>query len=252
MRTDLGQATVRRYLISGASSGLGLSVALELQQRGHDLAILTRLGGALRTIEQLGACPLEIAQAEADFASLEGVTWATKTLAETAPFDGVIHCAGAEVVSPLRLTTDAQYRAAMMAADSAFAILRAAASKGVMADGGSIVLMSSVAAHRGTAGMAAYSASKAAIEGMARSAAVELAARRIRVNCVAAGAFRSPMHDRITKRMLQAGQDAYAAAHPLGIGEVEAVRDAILHLLSDAARWTTGSTVVVDGGFLVR
>ena len=239
-----------RYLITGATGGLGLSVALELRQRGHDLAILTRLGGALRAVEKMGACPLDIAQAEADFASLEGVTWATKQLAETAPFDGVIHCAGSELIAPLRLTTDDQYRTAMMAADSAFAILRAAASKGVMADGGSIVLMSSVAAHRGTAGMAAYSASKAAIEGMARAAAVELVPRRIRVNCVAAGAFRSPMHDRITKRMPQAGQDAYAAKHPLGIGDVDAVRDAVLHLLSDGSRWTTGTTVVVDGGLL--
>ena len=239
-----------RYLITGATSGLGLSVALELRQRGHDVAIITRLGHALRAVEQMGACPLDIAQAEADFASLDGVTWATKRLAETAPFDGVIHCAGAELIAPLRLTSDEQYRAAMMASDSAFAILRAAASKGVMNDGGSIVMMSSVAAHRGTAGMAAYSASKAAIEGMARAAAVELAPRRIRVNCVAAGAFRSPMHDRITKRLPQAGQDAYAAAHPLGIGDVDAVRDAVLHLLSDGSRWTTGTTVVVDGGLL--
>jgi NAD(P)-dependent dehydrogenase (short-subunit alcohol dehydrogenase family) len=80
-------------------------------------------------------------------------------------------------------------------------------------------------------------------------AAIELAQRRIRVNCVAAGAFRSPMHERIVKRM-PSGEDAYAAKHPLGIGPVEAVRDAVLHLLSDASRWTTGTTVVVDGGYL--
>ncbi len=162
-------------------------------------------------------------------------------------FDGIVHCAGVEILAPLRLTSDEQYRSAMMCADSAFAILRAAASKGVMADGGSIVLISSVAAHRGTAGMTAYSAGKAAVEGMARAAAVELAPRGIRVNCVAAGAFRSPMHDRIVKRT---SEEAYAAKHPLGIGEVEAVRDAVMHLLSDASRWTTGTTVVVDGGYL--
>jgi 3-oxoacyl-[acyl-carrier protein] reductase len=45
-------------------------------------------------------------------------------------------------------------------------------------------------------------------------------------------------------------QSAYAASHPLGIGHVEAVRDAVLHLLSDASRWTTGTVVVVDGGYL--
>jgi NAD(P)-dependent dehydrogenase (short-subunit alcohol dehydrogenase family) len=136
----------------------------------------------------------------------------------------------------------------MMCADSAFAILRAAASKGVMADGGSIVLMSSVAAHRGTAGMVAYSAGKGAIEAMVRSAAAELAPRRIRVNALAAGAFRSPMHDRITKRMPQAAQDAYSASHPLGFGSVEDVARAVLNLLDEP--WTTGTVRIVDGGYL--
>lgn len=165
-----------------------------------------------------------------------------------APFDGIVHCAGAEVVAPLRLTSDEQFRKAMMAADSAFALLRAAASKGVMQDGGSIVLMSSVAAHRGTAGMVAYSAGKGAIEAMVRAAAVELAPRGIRVNALAAGAFRSPMHDRITKRMPAAAQEGYAAAHPLGIGSADDVARAVLALLDEP--WTTGTVRIVDGGFL--
>lgn len=241
MRTDRGQAIVSRYLISGATSGLGLSILHALRERGDSVFAIGR--DIARLTNRLGSTCM----ADVDLSDLAATTQAVR---DAGTFDGLIHCAGAEVVSPLRLTTDAQYRTAMIAADSAFGILRAAASKGVMADGGSIVLMSSVAAHRGTAGMAAYSASKAAIEGMARSAAVELAARRIRINCVAAGAFRSPMHERITKRMPQASQDTYAAAHPLGIGEVDAVRVAVLHLLSDAARWTTGSTMVVDGGYL--
>jgi NAD(P)-dependent dehydrogenase (short-subunit alcohol dehydrogenase family) len=229
------RAIMKRYLITGATSGLGAAVGVSIEERGDRALALTRF--------------------KVNFSDGAAVTDAVKAYSigeagDARPFDGIFHAAGSELVAPLRLTSDEQYRTAMMAADSAFAILRAAASKGVMADGGSIVLMSSVAAHRGTAGMAAYSASKAAIEGMARAAAVELAARRIRINCVAAGAFRSPMHDRITKRLPQAGQDAYAAAHPLGIGEVEAVRDAVLHLLGDAARWTTGTTVVVDGGYL--
>lgn len=230
-----------RYLITGATSGLGLAVAEALRARADDVHAVSRQPDFTKppcTSMDIGDV------AGRDFTEhIRALTWER-------PFTGIVHCAGAELVAPLRLTSDEQYRAAMMAADSAFAILRAAASKGVMVDGGSIVLMSSVAAHRGTAGMAAYSASKAAIEGMARSAAVELAPRRIRVNCVAAGAFRSPMHDRISKRMPQAGQDAYAAAHPLGIGEVDAVRDVVLYLLGESSRWTTGTTMVVDGGYL--
>lgn len=230
-----------RYLVTGATGGLGRSL----------FPPLIAAGGLMSWIER----------SECDFRVPDEVTKAAQR-AVRAPFpdapgdvplfDGIVHCAGAEIVMPLRLTGDGQYRTAMMAADSAFAILRAAATKGVMVDGGSIVLMSSVAAHRGTAGMVAYSAGKAAIEGMTRAAAVELAPRRIRVNAIAAGAFASPMHERVTSRMPKSAVDDYARAHPLGFGSVEAVRDAVLHLLSPASAWQTGSVVVVDGGYLAR
>lgn len=248
---------MRRYLITGATGGLGKSVLAALQERCAEANILGRADTVL-TAGRHGKppfLPLDLAASP--------MSWITEEIkhAGAGPggippespqpgFHGIVHCAGVELVQALRMTSDEQYRTAMMAADSAFAILRAAASRGVMADGGSIVLMSSVAAHRGTAGMAAYSAGKAAIEAMARCAAIELAPRRIRVNCVAAGAFESPMHTRVIGRMPSAAVDGYSAKHPLGFGPVDAVRDAVLHLLSDASCWTTGTTVVVDGGFL--
>jgi NAD(P)-dependent dehydrogenase (short-subunit alcohol dehydrogenase family) len=224
-----------RYLITGAHGGLGGALHHALRARGDEVVAVAR-----------GAHSLPQIVINWDFSADAAET--TKMVKAIGPFDSIIHCAGAEVVAPLRLTSDEQYRKAMIAADSAFAILRAAASKGVMAEGGSIVVMSSVAAHRGTAGMVAYSAGKAAIEGMVRAAAVELAPKRIRVNAVAAGAFRSPMHDRITARMPGSAVDNYASAHPLGFGSVEAVRDAVLGLLAEP--WTTGTVRVVDGGYL--
>lgn len=229
---------MKRYLITGAAGGLGWAVQHALRMR-DDAEVITMARGQ----HQLPPPVINW-----NFGTDAAET--TKVIKSIGPLDGIVHAAGVEVIAPLRLTSDAQYRSAMMASDSAFAILRAAASKGVMVDGGSIVLMSSVAAHRGTAGMVAYSAGKAAIEAMVRCAAIELAPRGIRVNAIAAGAFRSPMHDRITRNMPAAAQDAYDAAHPLGTGAVDGVRDAVLYLLSDAARWGTGTSMVVDGGFL--
>ena len=228
-----------RCLVTGAHGGLGWAVQHELRMRGAEVIAMARGDHAL---------PSPVINW--NFAAESSATTKVIKSLGLGPLDAIVHCAGAEVLAPLRLTSDEQSRQAMLAADSAFAILRAAAGKGVMADGGSIVLMSSVAAHRGTAGMVAYSAGKAAVEAMARAAAVELAPRRIRVNAVAAGAFHSPMHERISKRMPAIAQDTYSAAPPLGIGPVQAVRDAVLHLVSDASRWTTGTTVVVDGGYL--
>jgi NAD(P)-dependent dehydrogenase (short-subunit alcohol dehydrogenase family) len=241
-----------RYLLTGASSGLGLSVLQALQfveaHEGKDQGDLgpeiVAIGRDMKRLHWRLPAPFCVDVDMHDQAAL------ADAVSELGPFNGIVHCAGREVVQPLRMSRLVHWTDAMMAAGAAHALLHAAACKGVMADGASIVLISSVAAHRGTAGMAAYSAGKASIEAMARCAAVELAPRGIRVNCVAPGAFRSPMHDRLTARMPQASSDAYAAKHPLGIGPVEAVRDAVLHLLSPAARWVTGSTVVVDGGYL--
>jgi NAD(P)-dependent dehydrogenase (short-subunit alcohol dehydrogenase family) len=116
-------------------------------------------------------------------------------------------------------------------------------------DGGSVILMSSVSAVRGTAGMSIYSASKGAIESLAQSAAIELAPRRIRVNAIRAGAFESPMHERIVARLTPEQYDAYCAKHPLGIGRAIDVAQMAVYLMSDAGRWITGSSMCVDGGY---
>ncbi|MDC6130107.1 SDR family oxidoreductase, partial [Burkholderia gladioli] len=134
----------------------------------------------------------------------------------------------------------------------AFGIARAAARKGVMEDGASLVLMSSVAASTGQVGMTAYSAAKAGIEGLVRSLACELAPRRIRVNAIAAGAVRTAMHERLTRGSPDEAVAAYESSHLLGFGEPEDVAGAALFLLSGASRWITGTALAVDGGYRVR
>lgn len=100
--------------------------------------------------------------------------------------------------------------------------------------------------------MTAYSAAKAAVDGMMRSLAVELAPRGIRVNSIAAGAVETAMHGRLANTLPSAAMEAYEAKHLLGFGRPEDVASAAVFLLSPAARWITGTTMVVDGGFTVR
>ena len=110
---------------------------------------------------------------------------------------------------------------------------------------GSIVLTASVAGLTAWSHAAPYCATKAAVIQLAKVAAVEYARDGIRVNCVCPGSFRSGIHDDLPATAI----DAIAAKHPLGLGTAADLVGAYSYLASDASRWTTGSAIVVDGGY---
>jgi meso-butanediol dehydrogenase / (S,S)-butanediol dehydrogenase / diacetyl reductase len=110
---------------------------------------------------------------------------------------------------------------------------------------GSIILTASIAGFTAWTHAAPYCATKAAVIQLAKVAAVEYAREGIRVNCVCPGTFRSRIHDELP----EAAIDAIAAKHPLGLGAADDLVGAYSYLASDAARWTTGSALVVDGGY---
>ena len=110
----------------------------------------------------------------------------------------------------------------------------------------SVVLLSSVAGMVGQAGLAAYSASKGALNAFVRSAAIEFARDRIRLNCVAPGQLATPMADQQVFTPEQFA--AIKAAHPLGLGSATDVAYAVAFLLAETGKWITGTTLVVDGG----
>ena len=110
---------------------------------------------------------------------------------------------------------------------------------------GSIVLTASVSGLTAWSHAAPYCATKAAVIQLAKVAAIEYAREGIRVNCVCPGTFLSAIHDDLPQDAI----DAMAAKHPLGLGSTDALVGAYTYLASDAARWTTGSALVVDGGY---
>ena len=121
------------------------------------------------------------------------------------------------------------------------------AAVGVMREqrSGSIVLTASVSGLTAWSHAAPYCATKAAVIQLAKVAAVEYARDGIRVNCVCPGTFRSGIHADLPPEAL----DAIAAKHPLGLGTAADLVGAYSYLASDASRWTTGSAIVVDGGY---
>ncbi len=110
---------------------------------------------------------------------------------------------------------------------------------------GSIVLTASVSGLTAWSHAAPYCATKAAVIQLAKVAAVEYARDGIRVNCVCPGSFRSAIHGDLPQTAL----DAIAARHPLGLGSADDLAGAYSYLAGDASRWTTGSAMVVDGGY---
>ena len=110
---------------------------------------------------------------------------------------------------------------------------------------GAIVLTASVAGLTAWSHAAPYCATKAAVIQLAKVAAVEYARDGIRVNCVCPGTFLSAIHEGLPQEAI----DAIGAKHPLGLGAATDLVGAYSYLASDASRWTTGSAIVVDGGY---
>ncbi len=143
------------------------------------------------------------------------------------------------------LTTDDWERAFRVNVLGAVNGIRAAVPVMRAQRSGSIVLTASVSGLTAWSHAAPYCATKAAVIQLAKVAAVEYARDGIRVNCVCPGTFLSGIHAELPAESI----DAIAAKHPLGLGAAADLVGAYSYLASDASRWTTGSALVVDGGY---
>lgn len=238
-------------LVTGASSGIGRATAQMIARcgarvvaTGRDEARLTATVADLpgRDHRQFAARlddPDEVAERVA------------ATAIDLGGLSGIFHSAGNELILPARLTKARQIENVFGASVlGAFGIARAVARMNVMKPDSSVILMSSVSAQRGRAGMVAYSAAKSAIDGLTRSLACELAPKSIRVNAIAAGGVETEMHQRLARGLSEGGMAAYESQHLLGFGMPEDIAAAAVFLLSPSARWVTGAVWTIDGGYL--
>ncbi|MBO9711651.1 glucose 1-dehydrogenase [Sphingomonas sp.] len=238
-------------LITGALTGIGRATALEAARKGYRLAVSGRnaeTGEALAAeLRGLGA---EAEFIRADVRRDEEVrVLVDSTVARFGRLDVAVNVAGTEgQPGPITAQTAESY-AATFDTNVLGALLSVKHEARVMqAQGaGSIVNISSSYGHEGAAYASVYSASKHAVEGITKSAALELAGAGVRVNAVAPGPTDTGMLDRFTGS--EAVKAQLAAGVPLGrVGRPEEVARAILFIGSDDAAFVTGQILTVDGG----
>ena len=245
---DLSQ---KRALVLGAGSGIGRAAALALAAQGAEVVASGRRADPLESVRKEIAAKGGSARAAVcditDSAALDAL------LESEGPFHVVVNSAGMAMHQPMgEITPEAldavlelNLRAAIVCVQSAARMMRSANIAG------SIINVSSQMGHVGGKKRAVYCASKHAVEGMTKAAALDLAADGIRVNTVCPTFVRTPM----TESFLSDSDFLREVLGniPLGrLAEPEDVAGAIVFLASDAAAMTTGSAVLVDGGWTAR
>jgi NAD(P)-dependent dehydrogenase (short-subunit alcohol dehydrogenase family) len=241
----------RRFLVTGASSGIGRATAILLSQLGAQVACTdVDEGGLFETQKVLagdGHCAVAF-----DLHELSEIgSWLSSLVQSFGTLHGFVHAAGIPAPWPIRsLNIEAWRRVFVVNTEAALVLTQNLQGRKIYAgENGSIVFISSIMGQVGSPAAAVYSMSKGALDGMARSLALELAARKIRVNCVAPAFVRTPMFERMESLWDEQQRAQLEALHPLGIGRPEDVANAVAFLLADTARWITGTVLVVDGGY---
>ncbi len=243
----------KRILITGASSGIGRASAIEFAKLGAQLVLVARredqLHATLSSLEGTGHS-IEIL----DLACGERlVEWLKAVAARTGPLDGLLHSAGISHTMPIRATSADLYQRIMsINLDAAYWLAKGFRQKPVRSARASIVFLGSVSGVMGTTGLSAYCASKGALIALTKSLALEFARESIRVNLVAPAHVSTEMVESYQKLISEEQKRLIEIAHPSGIGQPEDVAWAAAYLLSDAARWVTGATLPVDGGYTAQ
>lgn len=238
----------RRVIISGASSGIGLETARMVAAGGAEVCLVARHAGALEAAaKEIGggawAWPCDVSD-PASIAGLRG-----EAAKRWGAVDGLVNSAGIAPMARLDETTDEVWdRAFAINVRAPFLLCRELGPLIHRGSSPAVVNVSSNLAERAIPGMAAYNASKAALNQLTRSLALEWAPA-VRVNAVMPAVVDTPIH--ASRGMTTEQVEAMGELHPMKrVGKPEDVAAMIVFLLSDASSWMTGTVIPVDGGMM--
>jgi NAD(P)-dependent dehydrogenase (short-subunit alcohol dehydrogenase family) len=244
-------------LVTGATSGIGRAAALAFAREGARVVVSGRRKQEGRKtvalIQQAGG-KATFVQADVTRES-EVSALVNTTLGTYGRFDVAFNNAGVEgTLGSIHAQTVENYHHIMDAnLLGVFLSLKHEIAAMLQNGGGAIVNTASVAGLVGLPGAALYVASKHAVLGLTKAAALEYATQGIRVNAVSPGAIETPMFDRFTAALGADSHRQIAALHPMGrAGRPEEIAEAVLWLCSDQASFVTGQSLTADGGWTAK
>lgn len=241
----------KNALVTGASKGIGRSIALRYAEQGANVAFTY-----LSSVEQGQALEAELAAKgikakgyrsdASDFAQAEKLV--NDVITDFGSLDILVNNAGiTQDTLLLRMTEEMWDKVIGVNLKSCFNTVKAATKQMMKQKSGSIINMTSVVGIKGNAGQANYSASKAGIIGFTKSVALELGSRGIRSNAVAPGFIETEMTAKLDEKTVQGWRDGIPLRRG---GKPEDVADACVFLGSDMSAYISGQVIQVDGGLL--
>jgi NAD(P)-dependent dehydrogenase (short-subunit alcohol dehydrogenase family) len=237
-------------LVTGGTSGIGKATAIAFAQAGAKVVLSGRRekegAQVVAEIDKLGG---DAAFVRADVAKDAAVkAMVDFTIDKFGRLDVAFNNAGVEWKGPLEQATEAEYRRVFdINVWGVLNSMRYEIPVMIRNGGGAIVNTSSVAGHAGFPEVSVYIASKHAVEGLTKAVALEFAKQNIRINAVAPGPIATDMWDRFAE---DASDQIISMIPAARVGSAEEVAAAVLYLASDAAKFITGTSLVVDGGFI--
>jgi NAD(P)-dependent dehydrogenase (short-subunit alcohol dehydrogenase family) len=241
----------KKIVVTGASSGIGAAIAQRLSFEGAELVVVAR-----RENELLKLCDRiknEGGRAhyiKSDLSLEEERSNLCKAINEIWPdkIDVLVNAAGMQSIRPLtKSSTDFWHTLMEINVITAADLTNKLAPK--LSAGGSVVNISSVAGLTANPGAGVYAATKAALISFTKTAAVEFSARGIRVNVILPGMVKTAMLDDMLRFYTTEQREALEKRHLLGFGDPLDVAAAVCFIAGDEARWITGASLVIDGGF---
>lgn len=241
----------KRFLITGASSGIGAAIAYELNALGAEVIALARDSKKLESKRDLAAYKerfIPISKDISEYVSLD--KWALNLAKEYGSFDGAVLSAGLQQIAPISSVLSVESATAIFNVNyfGNLQILKGLLDKRAKSvSGASFVWISSNASVKAQKGLSNYSATKAGVNAVVKSIALEIAPK-YRINAISPGFVKTEMIESWSKIYDKEYIEAMDKAYPLGIGEVGDITPLVCFLLSESSRWITGQNIIVDGG----